>query len=494
MAKRPTNNKLMNLAVEVMRKSIAEPRDDGKISPKVGAVLLKPDGSVETAARGELRYGDHAEYTLLERKNSDTALDGSMLFTTLEPCAPGSRRHPKVDCAERIVLARISEVWVGVVDPDPTVARKGIKHLEDHGITVHMFDRDLQDLINQENSEYFTQALERAAEAEVVEEVVLSSLETTQSGSNLDQFSDEALSRFRDRSQISDPIDSAAFTNRLVSMGACKAEEGMVVPTRNGIILFGREPRMAIPSAGLLCLVKYADGKQERKEFDQPAVLIPGLVEDWLNTRLPSIQLRETMERKTVPALPFVMLREAIVNALIHRDYDIEGAKCQLVVEEGAIIVKSPGAPIPPITLEQIKSFAAPMLSRNPILHYVFSRMGLAEEQGLGLSSLRDEARRSQLPQPKYTWEDPYLVLTLYRSTDAAVGALDPEVLASLSTAEQEGWHWIVTQASPFSKGTYAKEFKLPDRTALNHLTRFIELGLLKKSGSGPATRYSINS
>ena len=58
-----------------MHKSVDEPREDGKASPKVGAVLLKPQGTVETASRGELRHGDHAEFTLLERKNRDTLLD-----------------------------------------------------------------------------------------------------------------------------------------------------------------------------------------------------------------------------------------------------------------------------------------------------------------------------------------------------------------------------------------------------------------------------------
>ena len=118
---------LTERAIDVMRKSVAEPRPDGKASPLVGVVLWKPDGTVETACRGELRDGDHAEYTLLERKNRDSRLDGAVLFATLEPCAPGSRRHPKLGCAERIVLARIKEVWIGIEDPDPTVDRKGIE-------------------------------------------------------------------------------------------------------------------------------------------------------------------------------------------------------------------------------------------------------------------------------------------------------------------------------------------------------------------------------
>ena len=80
--------KFMELAIGAMRESISKPRDDGKTSPMVGAVLWKPDGTVETSCRGELRHGDHAEFTLLERKNRDAKLDGSILFATLEPCAP----------------------------------------------------------------------------------------------------------------------------------------------------------------------------------------------------------------------------------------------------------------------------------------------------------------------------------------------------------------------------------------------------------------------
>ncbi len=82
----------MEMAVRIMQESVAEPRDDGKASPKVGAVLVKPDGTFTTACRGELRDGDHAEFTLLERKHRHEKLDGSVLFATLEPCARGRKR------------------------------------------------------------------------------------------------------------------------------------------------------------------------------------------------------------------------------------------------------------------------------------------------------------------------------------------------------------------------------------------------------------------
>src|SRR5258708_14663967 len=147
--------KYMKLAVDVMKQSIAESRVDGKFCPKVGAVLVSPDEKiVATAFRGELREGDHAEFTLLERKNRDRNLTGYYLFATLEPCAPGARRNPKLACAERIVNARIAKVWVGIEDPDPTVDRKGIRYREQNDIEVEMFDVEYQYEIRQENKEF----------------------------------------------------------------------------------------------------------------------------------------------------------------------------------------------------------------------------------------------------------------------------------------------------------------------------------------------------
>jgi len=483
---------LMERAIEVMRDSVNEPREDGKASPLVGVVLLKPDGTVQTACRGELRHGDHAEYTLLERKNRSAKLDGSILFSTLEPCAPGARAHPKLSCAELIVQARIKEAWVGIEDPDPTVDRKGIKYLQDHGVMVQMFERDLQEIIRKENEAFIAQALERAAAAEEeVEEVVLSELEAPAADSLLEDLSAEALTAYQARAGIEDAVASPAFRHRLTRQGLLQESDGRLTPTGFGVLLFGQEPRVAMHQAGLLGTIHYPDGTEETRDFDQPLVLIPDLVEEWLRNKLPSVISRGQMRREDVPALPFTMVREAVVNALIHRDYDIEGAKCQLIVDEHTVVVMSPGPPPPPITVEQLQSFNAPMLSRNPGLHYVFARMELAEERGLGIKSLKAQAEQAGLPLPKYAFNNPYLVLTLYRSPTGAVRAVWEETLQSLSTAEKTGWEWLTTR-DVVTSTEYAEAMGIPGRTALNHLKHLTELGLLRRIGGGPSTRYEV--
>jgi len=482
--------KMMEKAIEVMKGSIHETRADKKASPRVGAILLKPDGTLlDTAYRGELREGDHAEFTLLERKNRATKLDGSILFATLEPCAPGARNHPKLSCAERIVNARIKQVWVGIEDPDPKVDRKGIKFLQESGVTVRMFDRDLQEIIQKENEAFFAQALERkaAAKAEENKPITLSSLESSSPLYKLIDFSREVLERYRTLAGVTDPIDSPAFQRRLAQQNLLQQNGDK--PTGFGMLLFGNEPRNVMQQAGLLGTIHYPDGTEEVKDFDGPMVLVPEQAIQWLKDKLPNPVSRSGAQRQDLSGKFYELVRESIVNALVHRDYDIKGAKCQLSVTPDTINIMSPGEPTEPITLAQLQSFNAPMLSRNPALHYVFSRMELAEERGLGLKSMKTRATEIGLPLPKFTWENPYLVLTLYRTVESAAKSLDQAVIAVLSAEEQKGWAFLAGRTVT-TQSEYAKHMGITSRTAQRHLTHFIELHLLKRIGSGPSTKY----
>lgn len=478
----------MEMAIEVMRHSVNEPRDDGAVPPKVGAVLWKPDGTIETAARGELRYGDHAEFTLLERKNRSNRLDGSILFATLEPCAPGARNHPKLACAERIVNARIKEVYFGLQDPHPKVAGEGLKFLKRHGVIIHIFDRDLQEVIKEENAEFFDLA-ERAAEKHPRRATIThSEYEKPSADVLLEDLSEEALERYQKFLGLGEK-ETAAFHRRLQQQGLLEVSKDKRQPTGFGTLLFGKYPRDSIAQAGLLGTMHYEDGREEVRDFDGPMVLVPEQVFQWLKDKLPNPIKRSGAQRVEVNEALFELVREGVVNALVHRDYGIKGAKCQLSVTPDAIVVKSPGGPIEPITLEQLQSFNAPMISRNPRLHAVFSKMELAEERGLGLQSMKNRAAEAGLPLPKYTWEDPYLVLTLYRSPEGAAEGLGKGVIAKLNQEEQKGWAFLASRTGT-TQSEYADNLGVTARTAQRHLSHFVELGLLRRVGRGPAIEY----
>lgn len=478
--------KMMEKAIEVMRLSVAESRNDGKPNPLVGAVLVKPDGSIEFAARGELREGNHAEFTLLERKCVGDKLDGSVLFATLEPCL--NRNHPKRGCARHIVSARIKEVWVGIEDDNPTVAGKGIEHLRQHGVSVHMFDRDLQNVILEENKTFFEWARKQTEKPEP-EPIKCSKYEDPISDVVLGDLSEKALDRYRMKAGIEPTIVSAEFARLLRQQGLLTGEGDAAMPTGFGFLLFGKNPRDAVPQAGVLARVELANGETTRKEFEQAMVLIPSELEEWLNKTLPSTLERSHMERREQVDLPFEMIREAVVNALVHRDYDIAGQKCQLVVNADTITIKSPGGPIAPITLEQIRSFNPPMKSRNPVVHYVFARMGMAEEQGFGLNSLKKQAEKLGLPLPSYSMEGDFLVLTIYRSKAGVVAGLRPEVRERLNNDEKASWEFISERQS-IGRPELMQQMGFDERKAQRVLKKLQEVGLLRRVGLGPATRY----
>jgi ATP-dependent DNA helicase RecG len=484
--------KLMEKAIEVMRQSVEEPRQDGKACPRVGALLWKPDRTVWTACRGELRHGDHAEYALLERKNRANPLDGAILFTTMEPCSPGSRNPPKTSCAERIVLARITEVWVGIEDPDPMVDRKGIKYLQESGVAIRMFDRDLQYIIRKANKDFIAQAQARAAEADKKPKaVMLSTFESSAPAADMKDFSPEALKKYRDITKIKDSVDSEGFRQRFLQQGLLKQEKDRLVPSGFGLLLFGERPRDSAQQAGLLGTIHYPNEKEEIRDFDGPMVNVPDATIQWLKDKLPNPIDRSEARRREVSEKFFELVREGIVNALVHRNYDIAGAKCQLVVTPDTVVVKSPGRPIEPITLEQLQSFSAPMLSRNPLLHFIFAKMELAEERGLGLNSMKNDASQAGLPLPTYRWEDPYLVLTLFRSPASAVHVLSHQVLDSLNKDEKNSWSFIAGRE--FVTSQHLRQYMQFDKRKSQRVLQKLENAkLLRRVGKGPSTRYLV--
>ncbi len=482
----------MQQAIDEMKKSIAERRGDGKASPKVGAVLVSAAGEVlGTAHRGELREGDHAEYTLLDRKFSDKNVTGAYLFATLEPCAPGSRKHPKLGCAERIVNARISKIWIGIEDPDPTVDRKGIKYLQDAGIEVEMFDPEFQDIIYAENKDFLDQAKQRAAEVKKPKVVELSPLEKPVASADLTELSDEALSIYSTRSGINLPIDAPEFLAHLQQRQLIELDATNILrPTGLGILLFGKTPRNRYPQAVLKVQARYGNAEPEIHDFDDALVLLPEQVESWLKKVLTSTISREAFAREVIYDYPITVLREAIINAIVHRDYDIEGAKIYLNIDDEKIVVKSPGLPVKPIKFEDFQQFKAPSLSRNPKLMAVFNAMNLVEERGMGMDEMKSLQDTYHLPRPSVTWDDPYLVITFPRSKAFMGNIIQNEILSQLNEEERTGLFYIRDKQT-ISKPDYAHMFYFNDKKAQRHLSKFVELGLVRATGNGPSRRFS---
>jgi ATP-dependent DNA helicase RecG len=95
------------------------------------------------------------------------------------------------------------------------------------------------------------------------------------------------------------------------------------------------------------------------------------------------------------------------------------------------------------------------------------------------------------LPLPSYKWEDPYLVLTLYRDAESVSRTLKPEIAERLSDDERRGWEFLNTQRVASQK-LYSLALNVNPRVAQRQLQKLIELGLVKRVGAGRATVYEI--
>lgn len=123
-----------NDAVTYMRRAIQLAGNGaGHVNPNpmVGCVVVK-DNNIISEAYHERYGGFHAERLALMRCPADTR--GASLFVTLEPCCHFGKTPP---CTDFIIEKGISEVFVGITDPNPLVAGNGIKILQNAGITVH---------------------------------------------------------------------------------------------------------------------------------------------------------------------------------------------------------------------------------------------------------------------------------------------------------------------------------------------------------------------
>lgn len=472
------------MAIAEMNKSKNEPRPDGKVPPKVGAVIVFPDGRVEKAHRGELRDGNHAEFTLLERKFPGENVQDCILFTTLEPCV--ERNPPKTPCCKRITGARIKKVYVGIEDPDITVDGKGIQHLEDNKVIVKMFDRDLQQKIEKANARFIKQANER--KSHVKTDVAPSNLELPVANITYDEFSAEALQKFIIEAKLSFKIEKADFKKYLTTLGALvyDSKTKKYQATGFGVLLFGFNPRLTFKQAALMAHVDYGSDKIEPATFDQPLVLIPDLIEEWLYKVLPLSKNTKSFKRKDVPDFPPEVLREAVINAIVHRDYSIAGAKSTLEIDNDKIVVKSPGAPLPSISLEQLNTFNAPSISRNPIITYVFSLMKYVEEKGFGMKSLKSLNQKFGLPLPEYTLQNPFLQLTFPRTMES-VKRVGNKALGKLTEAQVEGYEWIRLKGSASTR-EYSAHFNIGYKTAQRHLAAMKALKLIKDNGLEPTS------
>lgn len=150
----------------------------------------------------------------------------------------------------------------------------------------------------------------------------------------------------------------------------------------------------------------------DRKDFNKDIILS---ISDAMLFLKQHLKLRYefdgSLARKEIPELPYEALREALINAVIHRDYFQKGANVMVELFDNRLEISSPGGL--PKGLNP-KDFGSKSMLRNPNIANLIHRMGWIEKMGTGVKRIQNLVSEVGLPPVEYTFTG-FVTITFWR-------------------------------------------------------------------------------
>lgn len=173
----------------------------------------------------------------------------------------------------------------------------------------------------------------------------------------------------------------------LVNTQLMREQDGSIVATVAGVLLFGRDAASVLPQSGITA-AKFRGKTMDYDTEDKKEIegTLPALVEEALrfvkrNTKTAS-RMRGA-RRVDKDEYPGESVREVLVNGLVHRDYSVTGSRIRLFIYSDRFELRTPG-PLPnTVDLEKIKAGCS--YCRNPVLARFMQNYGYIERFGLGI-------------------------------------------------------------------------------------------------------------
>ena len=192
----------------------------------------------------------------------------------------------------------------------------------------------------------------------------------------------------------------------------------------------------------------------------------------------------ESLRRENIPEYPMKALREAITNAVMHRDWFFEGANVFVEIYTNRIEVISPGGL--PTGLKMAK-LGRESIRRNPLIADLLHRIEFIEKAGTGIRRIRDEAREQGCPEPEFKVRGAFFVVVF--RPDPEVRALEDQVTGEVTMQDTgEVTPQVTGEVTP-----YDTPYDTPHDTPYDtpHDTGIVRL-LEVISGSGEMNRKQI--
>jgi len=195
------------------------------------------------------------------------------------------------------------------------------------------------------------------------------------------------------------------------------------------------------------------------------------------NTRKGS--LIRGVTRQDIPEYPEVALREAIVNALAHRDYShfVRGSHVQVRMFADRLEVENPGGLYGRVTLDKLQEGQS---TRNRLLMHLMEDVHLVENRGSGIDAILDAMQKRGLPAPDFKDRRTAFLVTFYQVKPAELSEEEQRIIA------------YVKEHGSIRRSEAQKLLEVSDRRAKYVLETMEKARLLRQEGRQKAARYLL--
>ena len=284
-----------------------------------------------------------------------------------------------------------------------------------------------------------------------------------------------------------------ALTDLGVAVAAASPLESRVL--RAALVLFASDPRRQVRGAAVQLVRRTGVGpgpgpSSAREECSGPLAETVDCCLGFLAAHTRQFETVTGARREALPEYPEPVLREAIVNALAHRDYGLTGATVDVTVWDDRIAVRSPG-PLPGhITLDNMR---AEHYSRNPRIMRVLKILGLVEEYGDGIDRMYREMEARLLEPPVFEATASSVTVTLRNRM--LVDVEDQVWLNQLGRDDTTADERRALVAARREGAVTPRDLRsmLPEADVDALLARLLAKGLLTRVGRRGGTRYVLS-
>ena len=262
---------------------------------------------------------------------------------------------------------------------------------------------------------------------------------------------------------------------------------------RAAAILFAINPSAVVRGAAVQLVRRVGvepgpGAASARAEFAAPFAEVVERCLAFVAEHTARFEVVKDVRRETLPEFPLPALREAVVNALAHRDYNLSGATVDITVWDDRVEVRSPGSLPGHITKDNMR---AEHYSRNPRIMRVLKTLGLVEEYGEGIDRMYREMVARLLPPPVFDATSSSVTVTL-RNRSAADVEAQAWLLDLPEDATENERHVLMVARRDGAATKRALRPLMAESELEAALKSAVEKGLLRRLGSRGGTRYEL--